>query len=224
MVALITFTRRILLLATLALSAQAQATIVYNSWTSNEPPSANYIFTVDHVGNQFSYNLTVTPWNAEALGVFIDLGNVLIGTVGLTDINPSNQVALYAQDAVANGNTYDCGLGCNLQVNQLPALIGNDWELVFRLGSQGFDGIQTFSWKTNDFGLSLTDFGLVGIRAQQQCSGNNTIPSTTSAGNCDGSDKSYGYGSTLEIPEPNALALFSLALLSLLALKGRRLL
>ena len=71
------YLHRILFFLGLSLAGHAQAALVYNSWTTQTGPAqGNYIFTVNHVGSQFSYNLTINPWNAEALGLFIDLGNV----------------------------------------------------------------------------------------------------------------------------------------------------
>lgn len=58
----------------------ASATVIYNSWTSNDSQTGNYILTINASGGFFNYNLTVNPWNAEALGLFIDLGAVTVGT------------------------------------------------------------------------------------------------------------------------------------------------
>jgi hypothetical protein len=221
MAKLIKLIRCALFLATFGLVAQAQASLVYNTWTSNDSATGNFILTVDHIGNQFSYNLTISPWNAEALGLFLDLGNVAVGnSVGLTGVTPNGQVTLVGKDTASNS----CGAGCNLNGLNLPALAGNDWELVFRLGNAGFDGIQTFSWMTNDFGLNLSAFGLVGVRAQQLCSGDDTLPADSRA--CGGSDKSYGYASiptqSNQVPEPGALLLLSLAMLSVLVVQAKR--
>ncbi len=100
--------------------------------------------------------------------------------------------------------------------------------MVFRLGAQGFDNIQTFSFSTNAFGETSTDrFGLVGIRAQQLCSGDDTLPD----GNCGGSDKSTGSsssnggggtGGTGEVPAPGVLALMGAGLLGGLLARRRR--
>lgn len=207
--------RRLLLAVVMGLSTQANATLTYNTWTSNDPLTGNYILNVDHVGSDFIYNLTIDPWNAEALGIFFDLGNGAIGSSGFANLTPTAPMQLFATDTSSDA----CGPGCNLNGLDLPALIGGDWELVFRLGGSGFDGLQNFSWKTSDFGLDLTAFGLVGIRAQQLCSGENLLSDGDTA--CTGSDKAYAYATPTQIPEPGMLALVSLGLLSLAGLRRR---
>lgn len=214
------------LLATLGVFGQAHASVVYNSWTTNEGLTGNYILTVTDVGSTFNWNLTINPWNAEALGLFVDLGTAVIGapaTVSLTNVNPSGEISVFATDTSSDS----CGTGCNLNGLALPALVGGDWELVFRLGDAGYEGIQTFSWTTPDFGLTESAFGLVGVRAQQLCDVGSTLPSSTS---CGGSDKSYGQpgggggggGGSNEIPEPATLALVGLGLLGAAALRRRK--
>lgn len=202
--------RRCLLLAALGFASQASASLSYNVWNSDDALSGNYILNVDHVGSNFIYNLTINPWNAEALGIFIDLGSIAVGSSGFSNLTPAAPMQLFATDTSSNG----CGTGCNLNGLALPPLAGGDWELVFRLGGTGFDGLQSFSWKTDDFGLDLSAFGVVGIRAQQLCSGDNLLNNGTSG--CSGSDKAYGYATpNMEVPEPGALALAALALLGL---------
>lgn len=213
--------RNTLVLAASALFAGlAQATVVYNSWSSNDASSGNYIVSVSHVGSSFNWSLTVSPWNAEALGLFVDLGAVSVGApagVNLSAVSPVNQVQVYATDTASN----DCGSGCNLNGLSLPALGGGDWELVFRLADQGYDGIQTFSWTTQDFGLGEADLGVIGIRAQQLCDPGQLLPD----GQCGGSDKSVGNyqpggtggtggGGSNPVPEPGTLALVCLGLLA----------
>lgn len=193
----------------LAGAGAAQAgMITYDTWTSNENGSGNYIFTVnDNDAGYFNYNLTVDPWNAEALGLFVDFGSETTGggSAMLTGAN----VALVGQDTSSNS----CGAGCNLEGLSFPASFDGLWGLVFRLGEQGFDGIQTFSWQTSDFGLGLDDFGLVAIRAQQFCS-EGTLDGENDG--CEGSDKSYSSERPpVSVPEPGTLGLLGLGLLAL---------
>ena len=61
--------------AGLALSTSASASVVYDFAGA----TGNYQLTVTQVGTEFNYELTVNPWNAEALGLFIDLGDFDLG-------------------------------------------------------------------------------------------------------------------------------------------------
>lgn len=206
----------------------ANASVIYNSWTSNDSETGNYILTIKSTGAFFNYNLTVSPWNAEVLGLFIDLGAVSVGPkagIALTSVTPTGQVSVFATDTSSN----TCGNGCNLNGLNLPALVGGDWELVFGLGSTGFNNIQTFSWTTSNFGLTESALGAVGIRAQQLCSGTAVLPT----GNCGGSDKSYSSSGvhinddpkviipTVTIPEPATLALLGLGLIGIAVSRKR---
>jgi hypothetical protein len=192
----------------------ANATVIFDSWTTNEGVSGNYIVSITEVGSVFNFELTVNPWNAEALGVFFDLGDATITDTLLTNVTPANQVELYATDTASD----NCGAGCNL--NGLnPTLLAPDgeWEYVFRLGDQGYDGIQTFSWTIGTSGYSESDFQLAGVRAQQLCDGTNLLPD----GSCGGSDKSSG--TTTTVPEPSILALMGLGIAGIGIARRRKL-
>ena len=199
---------------------QANAAALYDSWATNEGVSGNYILTItDQSAGNFLFNLTVNPWNAEALGVFVDLGNTNVGSLSITSstsfptpLDPA--VVLYATDTTSNG----CGAGCNLNGLSPPvASPDGEWEMVFRLGGQGFDKVQTFEWMVAGLaGISESDFGLVGIRAQQLCGQGAILPDDS----CSGSDKSYG--SVQEVPLPAAVWLFGSALVGFAALARRK--
>src|SRR5262245_6342664 len=93
--------------------AVSPATVVFDTWTSNDPVAGNYIVTITDVGSQFDVNVTVNPWNAEVLGLFLDFGNATVGSagaLGLTDVSPTGQVSVFAIDTADPG----CGMGCNL--------------------------------------------------------------------------------------------------------------
>jgi hypothetical protein len=204
--------RATIMVALAIASASVEGAVVYDTWTSNAAPNGNYELTVTHnpVNSTFNYNLTVSPWNAEALGLFVDFGNRDIsGPVPLTNVSPAGEVLLHALETTSNS----CGTGCNLNGLTLPSLGDGEWELVFRLGDTGFEGIQTFSWTTQDFGLDESALGAVAIRAQQLCT-SGTLPS----GSCEDSDKVYGFGdrtTTIQgVPEPGSLALLAATLLA----------
>jgi hypothetical protein len=203
-------------------SSSVQATVTYDTWVSNASPNGNYQLTIDHnaATSSFNYNLTVSPWNAEALGLFLDFGSRdLTGSVVLTNVSPAGQVTVYATDTTSDS----CGTGCNLNGLSVPLSGDNEWELVFRLGDVGFDSIQTFSWTTQDFGLSESDFGLAAIRAQQLCT-SGTLPN----GSCGDSDKAYGSPHTRTVtiegtvPEPSSFTLLAAAVLVVPLMRGAR--
>jgi hypothetical protein len=198
----------------------ASAAVVYSDFQP-QSSTGNYQLTVTDVGTSFNWQLTVNPWNAEALGLFVDFGNVEIPntftTAGITNISTTPTVGvpvtLFAQDTAAG----DCGPGCNLNGSPVEPLAVPDaqWELVFRLGAQGFDGVQTWNFTTPDFGLTEADFGIIAIRSQQLCNAGNTLPN----GTCPGSEKVWaGPDGTLPpslVSAPGSLALLGAGLLAL---------
>ncbi len=70
----------------------SQAMVTYDTWTSvNAPdPGGNYIVTATHdlTNIQWDIVFTVNPWNAEGLGIFIDLGAYNVTSpLTLTDVS-----------------------------------------------------------------------------------------------------------------------------------------
>ena len=192
------------------------ATVVFDTWTSNDSATGNYIVSITDVGSKFDINVTVSPWNAEVLGLFLDFGNVNVGSasaLALTNVSPVGQVSVYAVDTASAG----CGMGCTLNGLATP-LVSPDgqWEAIFRLGAQGFDGIQTFSFTINDLGLGEDDIKLVGIRAQQLCGPGGTLSNGDTG--CSGSDKAYSSEGRY-VPEPGSLALLALAMFGVAAFR-----
>lgn len=200
----------------LSMASVANATIMYNTWTTNDGDSGNYIVTVTENAGVFNVEVTVDPWNAEALGFFIDLGDNDIIDDTLNNESPTGQASVFDTDTSSNS----CGPGCNLNGLSPPvASPDGEWEWVIRLGAQGFDGIQTFSFDLALNGLTEADWGLVGIRAQQLCGPGQLLP----GGNCGGSDKSYGSPSStpVPVPEPGALGMLGAGLLGIAVMRRR---
>lgn len=212
--------KNIVLTTLLAIPLMAHSA-TFNTWSTNEGISGNYILNIDEQATDgvFNFNLTVNPWNAEALGLFIDFGDFDLSALTLSNIVPAGEVSIVATDTSSNS----CGPGCNL--NGLnPTLLNPDgeWELVFRLGEQGFDEIQTFSWTVAGLtGIDESDIGVIGIRAQQLCDPGETLPN----GSCGGSDKSdfsVDPNTGSSVPEPSSFALMGLAFLAFGFLQRKR--
>ena len=200
---------RVLAVLTLIVPSWANATLIYDTWDTNEGNSASYIITVNQNGDAFDVEVTLDPWDAEALGILIDWGDFDLSDVGITNISPAGEVVVVATDTTSE----NCGPGCTIP-NNLQATPDGEWEWVIRLADQGYDGIQTFNFTLAGNGRTESDWGLIGMRAQVQCSGGDTLPGDQS--NCDGSDKSWGTGTpTMDVSEPASLGLLGLGLLGM---------
>lgn len=209
----------LLVISGIALPTQANV-IVFESWLTNEGNSGNYILAIEHSNNEFNFDLRITPWNAEALGLFIDLGDVDLSSVGINSVSDliltnSNNIVTYAIDSA----DHICGNGCNLNGLNPVLTTDEEWEMIFSLGATGFDDIQRFQLTTSDFGLELSDFKMIGIRSQQLCSDAALLDNGDEG--CTGSDKSYSSTftttTTTQVPESNIFILL-LLVMTILAL------
>jgi len=207
-------------LACLALPLTANASIVYNSWVTNEGDSGNYILTItDQSDGDYSFELTVDPWNAEALALYVDLGDkdvsslAILGDSVQTDPYVGGSVSILATDVAPDENQpFQACSACKLNGLNAPVIEPDgEWEMVFQLGETGYEGIQSFSWiLTGLYDISESDFGLIGIRAQNLCEDDSLLTEESSSG-CGGSDKSYN--DVPNVPLPAAVWLFGSALI-----------
>ncbi len=222
---------------TILLVSPARAAIVYSSWYSDTSSLVeavgNYQLTVEHDedANKFHYEFTIDPWNAEVLGVFIDLGNFAVDSNAIGLSSSVGNVTLFASDTASS----NCGPGCNLNGggngNSDNALLewnegDGEWELVFRLQEQGYQGIQTFIWETSDFGVDLEQFFIAGVRSQQLCFGDNLLPDSENS--CGGSEKAYSMypvspdPQSGTIPEPSSIFMLGAGLFGLGLVRRRK--
>ena len=137
-------------------------------------------------------SLTVDPWNAEALGLYLDFGELTSNQPSISSVSTSPAVSTVSLYAI-NSDDHTCGpRGCNINgdvANDL-SVEGFDWELIFTLGTSGFEGIQSFSWDVVGSGLSSSNLALAAIRAQNLCEPGATLSGVS---DCDGSDKTYAF-------------------------------
>ena len=190
----------VVLVALMWMPVIAHGMVVYDSWTSNTSQSGSYIVTIDHdtANSTWDFVFTVDEWDAEGLGLFVDLGaydlsdTPLLSNVSWDPSVAGGGVAIWGTDTSSS----KCGKGCNINGLNAPLQAPDgEWELVFRLGEQGFDGIQTYNFSINDAalsGITDSDWGLIAVRSQQLCPPGTTL--SNGDANCSGSDKSYGTG------------------------------
>lgn len=205
------------LAAGLASSAQA-GQITFTNWISSDSDVANYSLSIDdNTAGYFNYSVSVNPWNAEAIGLFFDLGNLDLAGNPFSDPSvlelSGSDVALFSYDTPSPNCGASCALSSTLEAATQAELnnFDSEWELVFRLGDSGFDGIQTFNFTTTDFNLSLDAFEMAAIRSNQFCHGDDLLPTDENA--CYWGDKVYSVDQAqVTVSEPGAFALLTLAL------------
>ncbi|WP_371188871.1 PEP-CTERM sorting domain-containing protein [Thalassotalea maritima] len=240
----------ILLILTIVFSISAKAGVIEaNTWNSNEEGGTvvgNYSVQIDnetHPGFIYFF-VTVEPWNAEALGLFIDFGdfdaslagdvdplsNVIVQLIPQSDDGDPVDVSLLALDTESN----DCGNGCNL--NGFP-IDGVEWEMVYRLNTNGSaDPVQTTAWKIDIDAFSNETFknflrsddalsaDYIALRSQSVCSGDGTLDGSTT---CGGSEKTYWTGGPrdprTDIPEPHIWLMFGLGFIGLMISRRKNL-
>ena len=204
-------TRACALGVSLAASLSASAAVVYDQWKTTYGEVGNYILTVSETAaNEFSFDLTVDPWNAEVLILAVDLGDVDLNTgeLEIGDSTPDGEVSLLYTDVPS----LDC-VFCGRLNPDLEKPVG-EWELVFQLGDWGFDKIQTFQWtleglrSKDEERITENDLGTMGVVAQNLCPSGELLPD----GNCRwGVDLSYSSSPATvppSVPIPAAAWLF----------------
>ncbi len=189
-----------------------------SSWVTNEGGSPNYVLSISGEGtNIWQFDFAIDPWNAEALNLYLDFGEVTMGSVGILGNSSVSVVTDTNQD--------------NLQGLKPPLYSPDlDWELAFSLGSTGYEGIQSFSWQLSGTTLSSIEWQggwLAGARAQVFCSGSDLLP--TASQSCNDSDKSYGYGvygggvtSVSNVPLPATAWLFATGVAALMGVRAKK--
>lgn len=221
------------LVALLCLPITSRGAVLFDSWTSNSSLTGSYVVTVQHNQDTSTWDFvfTVDPWDAEGLGLFIDLGDFdLTDTPVLSGVSwepyvTAGRVNIQKTDSSSSA----CGSGCNINGLNPPLADPDDqWEFVFRLGRRKYDGIQTFNFSVNDSalaGISDSDWGLIAVRGRQVCPSGSTHPDDED--DCDfNGDKAYATGTVVpdfdEVPVPGTSLLLGLGLVLLArARKGR---
>ncbi len=214
------------LLVLLCVPVVSHGAVLYDSWTSNSSPTGSYVVTVQHNEDTSTWDFvfTVDPWDAEGLGLFIDLGDFdLTDTPVLSGVSwepyvTAGRVNIQKTDSSSSA----CGSGCNIN-NLNPPLADPDdeWEFVFRLGRRKYDGIQTFNFSVNESaldGIDDEDWGLIAVRGRHVCPSGSTHPDDEDDCNFNG-DKAYATGAVVpdfdEVPVPATSFLLGLGLILL---------